>query len=57
MMNQWLVGMAGKRIIIGRAPGSMTPDEAIQLAAWLVALAQPFATTTFDAALKEISQA
>ena len=41
--NKFCVGVSGARLIISKPPrGSMSLDDAVNLAAWLVALADPF---------------
>lgn len=39
--NKYMVGAMGERIVIAKHPGSMSHEEALLLAAWLVALADP----------------
>ncbi len=53
-MNRFLVGSRGGRIVIGNPPASMSADDAIELAAFLVAMAEPFALKTFNAVLEEV---
>jgi len=55
-LNKYAVGASGARIIILRPPrGSMSPDDAMNLAAWLVALADP-GGDKFAALLKTIKE-
>lgn len=56
-MNDQLVGMQGKCFRILAPKAVMTPDEALRLAAWLVSMAQPFATHTFEDVLTAIANA
>jgi len=39
--NKWLVGSNGDSIVILNPPSRLTKEEALVLAAWLVALADP----------------
>ena len=56
-MNKFFVALApGQQIAILKcAPvcGPLTPDDALLLAAWLVTVAEPFATKPFDEFLQE----
>lgn len=54
--NRQFVGMGGgaKEIVVLMPLTQMTPDEALLHAAWLVTLAEPFATVTFDATLAAV---
>ena len=56
VMNKFLVGAHGQRIVIQRMPETLTPDDALLLAAWLVALAEPQATVTFHSVLKAVEE-
>lgn len=58
-MNTFGVGSRGNRICVllpQRLQSGITRDEAIQLAAWLVAMAQPRASHTFVEALAKITE-
>lgn len=50
LANRFLVGEAQGNIVIGRIREAayLSPDEALVLAAWLVAIAEPFAGIRFD---------
>jgi hypothetical protein len=45
--NRYLVGVQGEHVIVMAPPALMAPDDALNLAAHLVALAQPYATLDF----------
>lgn len=55
--NSQLVGMGtgpGALVVVMNPAVQMTPDQALLHAAWLVALAEPFATVSFDATLAAV---
>ena len=54
--NKWLVGVQGEQIVVGlplRA-ARMTKDEALELAAWLVALSTEKPEVDFQPILESI---
>lgn len=56
MMNKFLVGAQGKSTIIQNPPrGPITADEALELAAWIVAVSAPHARKTFEQVLEEVT--
>lgn len=57
MLNKFLVGANGRGIVIGIPPRQLSYDEALELAAHLVALAEPFAGKKFAEVLNEVTQA
>lgn len=60
LSNKFLVSLTGKRKVAiargGGLPFGISPDEALLLAAWLVAVAEPFAATTFSAVLEGVTE-
>lgn len=58
LSNRFVVSLTGsKKIAIGRAAGlpyGISPDDALLLAAWLVSVAQPFATLNFGDIIDEV---
>ena len=52
--NSQLVSIQGSRIVVIRPVHHMSPDEALIHAAWLVALAAPFASTKFSEVLEAV---
>lgn len=52
--NKFGVGIRGKRLVMMVSPIGITPDDALLLAAWLVAVAEPFASVQFDPLLEKI---
>jgi hypothetical protein len=56
MMNKFLVSASadGREIQIMNPKYRLTPDEALELAAWLVAVSQSFATRQFHEILNEV---
>lgn len=52
--NRQLVGMRGELITILMPATQMTADEALVHAAWLVSLAEPFASVDFKDVLDEV---
>lgn len=55
--NQFFVGVSGDRVVIQRNPvGYLRKEEAINLAAWLMLLADPDGKK-FERVVKEISEA
>lgn len=60
LSNHFRVGVTGKQKVsigaVGSLPYGISPDDALLLAAWLVALAQPFATVQFDDVVKEVQR-
>lgn len=56
-MNLFGVGITGPGVCILRPVSSiLTPDEALNLAAWLVAMAEHQATHSFDEVLKAVQE-
>ena len=56
-MNEFLVGVQGDNIVIQKSwplKLPISPDQAINLAAWLVACAEPNATRKFDDVRREV---
>ena len=53
-INQYIVGVRGGLIVVLHPPLSMTPNEALAFAAWIVALAEPLASTAFADVLSEV---
>ena len=55
--NQWLVSAGRDTVFIGRpsATQNMSADEALILAAWLVAIAEPKSELTFDEVRREVA--
>ncbi len=55
--NKFLISSNGTTLHIGvLARGGLTPDEALILAAWLEAMAEPIANTKFAELLAEIQE-
>lgn len=57
LANKFLVGARGKQVVILNPPTRLTelsPDEALLLAAWLVAIAEYQASTPFAAVLEKV---
>lgn len=54
MRNKHLVGLQGNLVVIGLSPHRLTPDEALEFAAFLVALAEPWSTKTFAEVLEQV---
>jgi hypothetical protein len=55
IMNKFMVAASRSKVCIMNPPrGEMSPDDALLLAAWLVALASPMATEPFEAVLEEV---
>lgn len=52
--NKFVVGSSGDRIRILRLQADMTPDEALNLAAWLVALADGQGKDKFEEVLAAV---
>jgi hypothetical protein len=48
--NKHLVGIQGTDVVLLSPPRRMSADEAVVLAAWLVVMAQAYATITFEQA-------
>ncbi len=47
--NKYIVGRHGKDVVIVNRPtGPMSPDDAMNLAAWLVSVAEHDASETFE---------
>ena len=58
VMNKFLVGTSVPgRIVIQCPPHTLTPDDALLLAAWLVALAEPQAAVKFHDVRKAVEEA
>jgi hypothetical protein len=55
-MNKFLVGCQGDRYHVMKSPTNMSADDALNLAAWLVAMAGPFAARPFDQVLAEVKK-
>ena len=57
--NEFMVGVSAgeKKVVIRRLNAVLTPDEALNLAAWLVILAEPSASLRFDDLLTTIKNA
>ena len=53
--NHFLVGANGDRVSVVRPTGVMSKDEALNLAAWIVALADPLGDK-FPALLEAVKQ-
>lgn len=55
-LNKFLVGVLGERVVImGKVSGrALTYDDALLLAAYLVVLAEPFASEKFADVLKDV---
>ena len=53
-VNTFLVARQGDAVIVQNPRRRMTPDEALNCAAWLVALAEHDAQHAFDDVLKAI---
>jgi hypothetical protein len=60
LSNRFMVGLTGSRKVrihaSGALPYGISPDDALLLAAWLVAIAQPFSDLHFDDILGEVQQ-
>ncbi len=56
-VNKFLVGMQAGKIRITNLTGTLTPDEALLLAAWLVAMAEHEASHDFDDVLLAVKNA
>lgn len=58
-LNKFLVGAHDRDICIGApwATQRMTPDDALLLAAYLVAMAEPFAAETFADVRRAVASA
>jgi hypothetical protein len=59
-LNKYMVGGShgGKFVSIQFIPhGVVSPDDALNLAAWLVVVAEPHATEKFDKVLKAVRSA
>ena len=52
--NIHCVCMKGEEIIILAPPSQLTPEEALRFAAWIVALAEPFAEVRFAEVLAAV---
>lgn len=52
--NRHMVGALGQRIVVMNPPKSMTADEALVFAAWLVALAEYQASAKFEDILARV---
>ncbi len=54
--NKWLVGVRGNEIVIGlpMRAARMTKEEALSLAAWLVALSTPIPEIDFQPILEAV---
>ncbi len=53
--NKYLVGIQGKGVVIMRAPGYLTKESALELAAYLVAAAET-SKGEFDKILKDVRE-
>lgn len=54
-LNKYGVGMSGARINMLMPPrGTMSPDDALNLAAWLVAMAEGMTNTEFTDVLEAV---
>ena len=53
--NQYMIGATRNTVLIGQpVMGYMTPLQALTLAAWLVAVAEPMSVVKFDGILKQV---
>ena len=54
--NKWLIGSQGDMIVVGRpmAAARMSKEEALELAAWLVAIASDNIEEDFKTVLNEV---
>lgn len=52
--NKWMVGAAGPNVVILRPPTSLSVDDALVFAAWIVALAEYRAKTPFADVLEKV---
>lgn len=53
-INDQLVSMGDGHIVVMMPKRKMTPDDALRHAAWLVAMAEPMASSKFSEVLKAV---
>lgn len=57
MRNRYGVGAVGRNIHVSQLELKMSPDEALELGAWLVAAAAPMTRAGLDGFLKLLAEA
>lgn len=55
--NKFLVGVRGSDVVIGARVCMLSPDDALLLAAYLVAMAEPMTQTKFSDVLQAVQNA